>query len=278
MRFLVHTLNMSKSLLSVSRNTLLFGLLAVFVVVVTVPPFYRHVDMWREDVLYALDPSAERAYQYGVRHFSSDEPARYDIDRAEYFLNLAALKDPSIPYLYHQLARISFLRGNFTQAMARIDFQIQMHGDAAPNSYYVRGLIEGYMGEYADSARDYEYFLRFDPQNWATLNDYAWVLLKAERFGDAAEVTARGLIDFPDNPWLLNSYAIALFELHDYPNALSAAQKASAEVAKVSEAEWLHAYPGNDPQIGSQGLAVFKKAVADNMHTIELAIASSTVQ
>ena len=269
---------MSKSLLPVSRNTLLFAFLAVCMAVLALPTLYRQADIVREEILYALDPSAERAFQYGARHFSSDDPARYDIDRAEHFFKLASLKDPTIPYLYHQRARISFLRGDFKRAMAQIDFQIQMHGDAAPNSYYVRGLIEGYMGEYADSARDYEYFLRFDPLNWATLNDYAWVLLKAERFLDAAEVAARGLIDFPDNPWLLNSYAIALFELHDYQNALSAAQKASVEVAKVSEAEWLHAYPGNDPKVGSQGLAVFRKAVADNMHTIELAIASSTVQ
>ncbi len=153
-----------------------------------------------------------------------------------------------------------------------------MHGDAAPNSYYVRALIEGYMGDYENSARDYEHFLRFDPINWATLNDYAWVLLKAERFSDAAEISARGLVDFPDNPWLLNSHAIALFELGRYPEALSAAQKASREVALVSEASWLHAYPGNDPKIGAQGLAVFKKAVADNMHTIQLAIETSTVQ
>jgi len=231
-----------------------------------------------EDVAYTLDPSAERAFEYGARHFTADDPARYDIDRAEYFFDHAALKDPTIPYLYHQRARISFLRGNFSEAMTQINFQISMHGDAAPNSYYVRGLIEGYMGEYANSARDYEYFLRFDPRNWATLNDYAWVLLKAERFSDAADVTARGLVDFPDNPWLLNSRAIALYELHRYPEALSVAQKASDAVARLSKAEWLHAYPGNDPRVGSQGLAVFKKAVADNMHTIELAIASSTVQ
>lgn len=230
------------------------------------------------DVVYRFDPTAERAFAYGARHFTSNEPARYDIDRAEYFFNLAALKDPSTPYLYHQLARISFLRGNFRQAMTQINFQISMHGDTAPNSYYIRGLIEGYMGEYADSALDYEHFLRFDPRNWAALNDYAWVLLKAERFQDAAEVTARGLIDFPDNPWLLNSHAIALYELHQYVDALLYAQKASAAVATLSEAEWLHAYPGNDPTIGDEGLATFKMAVADNMHTIELAIASSTVQ
>jgi tetratricopeptide (TPR) repeat protein len=248
------------------------------VIVFLIATKFGPIETVRENILYTLDPSAERAFEYGSRHFTSDEPARYDIDRAEHFFNLAALKDPTTPYLYHQLARISFLRGDFALAMARINFQISMHGDAAPNSYYVRGLIEGFMGDYENSARDYEYFLKFDPQNWATLNDYAWVLLKAERFSDAAEITERGLTDFPDNPWLLNSHAIALYELHRYPDALVAAQRASEAVARLSEAEWLHAYPGNDPLVGGQGLAVFKQAVADNMHTIELAIAAGAVQ
>lgn len=231
-----------------------------------------------ENVAYAMAPSAQRAFAYGERHFDAADSADYDINRAEYFLNLAATKDPNVPYLYHELARISFLRGDFKRAMAQISFQINLHGDTAPNSYYIRGLIEGYMGDYADSARDYEQYLQFDPRNWAALNDYAWVLLKAERFSDAADVTNRGLASFPDNPWLLNSHATALYELGRHQEALVFAQKASLTVGSVTEAQWSRAYPGNDPKIAAAGLSSFKKAVSDNMHTIELALASSTVQ
>ena len=52
----------------------------------------------------------------------------------------------------------------------------------------------------------------------------------------------------------------------------------SITVAKISEADWLNAYPGNDPKIAGEGIAAFKKAVENNMHTIGLAAASDTLQ
>ncbi len=258
-----------------NRTRVLIVLISCVLIVVALFP---NIIVAFEKTSLALFPSAQRAFSYGERHFDAKYPRTYDIKTAEYFFGKAADIDANTPYLYHELARIAFLKGDFEQAMALIDAQIQLMGDAAPNSYYIRALIEGYKGDYAASAKDYEYFLRFHPHNWAALNDYAWVLLKAQRFSAAADVTARGLADFPDNPWLLNSQATALYELQRYEEALAAAQKASIAVAGLSERQWLLAYPGNDPKIAGQGIAVFKKAVNDNMHTIELAIASSTVQ
>ncbi len=225
-----------------------------------------------------LFPDAERAFKYGERHFSATNRREYDIRRAEYFFNKAADIDPTTPYLYHELARIAFLKGDFETAMVLIDSQIQLMGDKAPDSYYIRALIEGYKGDYAASAEDYERFLKFHPTNWAAINDYAWVLLKAGRAEEAAAATARALEWFPDNPWLLNTNATALYEVHKYEAALQAVQRASVAVAKLSEKEWLKAYPGNDPKIADQGIAAFKKAVQDNMHSIMLALASSTIQ
>src|SRR3989338_1539336 len=231
-----------------------------------------------ESLMYRLFPSAERAFAYGERHFNARNASAYDVDRAAYFFGKAADSDPTFPYLYHELARIAFLKGDFEAAMALIDMQIAQMGDSAPNSYYIRALIEGYKGEYAASAKDYEYFLQFHPTNWAANNDYAWVLLKAGRAQEAKLATARALEWFPDNPWLLNTYATALYETREYTEALRAAQKASIAVAKLSESEWLQAYPGNDPRIANSGIAAFKKAVEDNIHSITLALASSTVQ
>ena len=237
----------------------------------------RLIVSW-EDGMYALAPSAARAFAYGERHFNARAASVYDVERAAYFFDKAADIDPTYPYLYHELARIAFLKGEFETAMALIDMQIAQMGDKAPNSYYIRALIEGYKGEYAASAKDYEYFLKFRPTNWAAVNDYAWVLLKAGRAEEAKLATARVLEWFPDNPWLLNTYATALYETHGYAEALQAAQKASIAVFKLSEAEWLQAYPGNDPRIANKGITAFKKAVEDNIHSITLALASSTVQ
>jgi len=276
---------MRRELVGTSMRALFAAIfVGIFVIVALVSPWSPFegarvslVSAW-EDTTYALAPSAARAFAYGERHFNARNASVYDVERAAYFFDKAADIDPTYPYLYHELARIAFLKGEFETAMALIDMQIAQMGDNAPNSYYIRALIEGYKGEYAASAKDYEYFLKFHPTNWAANNDYAWVLLKAGRAQEAKLATARALEWFPDNPWLLNTYATALYETREYTEALRAAQKASIAVAKLSESEWLQAYPGNDPRIANSGIAAFKKAVEDNIHSITLALASSTVQ
>lgn len=188
------------------------------------------VDQY-ESVAFAVDPTAARAFAYGEVHFdATDDPTYYDLDRAQMFFEKAAAIDPTYPYLYHELARVAFLQGNLPLALARINFQISMHGNSEPNSYYVRGLIEGYMGDYSDAANDYAHFLQFDPTDWAAMNDDAWVLLKAQRYQAALSITTRGLAFQPDNPWLLNSYATALYQLGDYKQALAAAQQAGGSL------------------------------------------------
>ncbi len=232
----------------------------------------------RERMLLAVFPSAQRAYEYGNRHFSATKSSEYDIDRAELFFKRALALDSQLPYVHHQLARIAFLRGDFRNAMWHINKEIEMNRSPSASSYYVRGLIEGFRGNYEDSAKDYERYLESDPSNWAAINDYAWVLLKAHRFAEAAEAIEKGLVYFPENPWLLNSHAIALYELGRYDEALVAVQKAQTAVSVLSREKWLIAYPGNDPRIAELGVSAFKKAVEDNIHTIMIKVASGAVQ
>jgi len=252
-------------------------LVALFLVLIMSAPKIGPLatNVW-EHAAFALAPSGARAFAYGERHFDGQNPRTYDVDRAEYFFKEAVKLDPSLTYVHHELARIHFLRGHFWDAMAQINTQIEEHGDDTPNSYYVRGLIEGYMANYADAAKDYEHFLKFDPRNWAGINDYAWVLLKAGRAKDAEVATKEGLKYFPNSPWLLNSNAIALYELGRFEEADVQVKKAWSEVQKVREAEWLHSYPGNDPAVAGEGIATFRSAVSENMHRIEAAMASST--
>lgn len=230
-----------------------------------------------EDISDMVAPNADRAFRYGQKHFSS-RAEDYDIARAEHFFVNAMIRDPDLPLVRHELARVYFLKGDFAKALSFIDAQVALYGDEFPNAYYVRGLIEGYMGDYAASAQDYKHFLQFEPHNWAALNDYAWVLLKANRPREAAEATAEGLQYFPDNPWLLNSNSIALYEIGNLEDAHKYARLAVAASQKVTKADWLRAYPGNDPKIAAEGIASLQKATSDNMHTIEAALASSTVQ
>ncbi len=119
-----------------------------------------------EVVALRLYPSAERAYTYGTWHFNAQDPAMYDIQKAEFFFNQAAALDPKIPYLQHQLGRIAFLKSDFGVALIRMNRELNENPEPSPSSYYMRGLIEGYMGDYVAAANDYEKYLESDPTNW----------------------------------------------------------------------------------------------------------------
>src|SRR6185295_728743 len=82
--------------------------------------FSRQINNLWEDAMFAFDHSTSRAELYGERHLSSHDVA-YDIDRAEYFYTELAKIDATYPYVNHQLARISFLRGNFNTALFYIN-------------------------------------------------------------------------------------------------------------------------------------------------------------
>ena len=223
-------------------------------------------------------PNAQRAFSYGVEHLSSDNPGAYNIDLASYFFMRTLALDPKTPYLYHQLARIAFLQGHFGEAMRDINTQIEMYGTSTPNSYYVRGLIEGYAGDYDAAVRDYGYFLSVDPANWASANDYAWVLLKANKPKEAVVATDDALKIHPTNPWLLSTNAVALYEIGDYSAALISAKKAQTGATYMTANGWLLAYPGNDPQTAQQGIVTMQKSIQENIHKIEVAISGGAIQ
>ena len=227
-----------------------------------------HLENAYEDVAYTLMPSAERAFVYGERHFNAMQKGEYDVARAKYFSEETRRLDPDHSLVHHELARISFLEGNQETALYRITTQIEKHGSATASSYYVRGLIEGFLGKYADSARDYETYLKTDPTNWAALTDYSWVLLKSGRIHEALDATSYGLNYFPDNPWLLNANAIALYELGKVEDGLVQIRKAQRVVSTVTEEDWLKAYPGNDPRMAGEGVRALQDSIIHNMHTM----------
>ena len=223
----------------------------------------------QEDAMDAFFPSAERYYAYGDRHFNGTAgTGDYDIGRAQYMYEHALALDPDLPYVYHQLARVAFIEGDLPKALDLIDIQIARHGDATPSSYYVRGLIEGYMGDYAHSVQDYKEFNQLEPDQWPGINDYAWALLKDNDPEEAVAVTDEGLKKYPNNPWLLNSNATALYEIGDRAGARASILEAYRYVQNITPEDWSKADPGNSPEIAYEGLQTLRKAVADNMHTI----------
>lgn len=230
----------------------------------------------REDMMLSLTQAPEPAYALAEKHFDAAHAELYNIDRAAELYREVLRRDPSFPYAHHQLARIAFLKGDFTTALERITIEINRpNGPASPSSYYIRALIEGFAGKYAASAEDYRRYLQHDPSNWAATNDLAWVLLKDARWEDTIAAIDPVLRLWPTNPWLLNSKAIALYELGRYEEALNAALQAHEHLDQVTNEVWSMAYPGNDPLIAPEGVATFRTAVIENMHRITIAYEKS---
>lgn len=219
-----------------------------------------------------INRGAETPYRYGDMRFAALDEAWYDINAAEYYFRTARERDAGLPYVHHQLARIAFLRGDFIGALVLINRELEVNPEPSPSSYYIRGLIEGFAGMYDLAAKDYERYLSSDPTNWAAINDYAWVLLKAGRSHEALDVTIRGLNYFPDNPWLLNSNAIALYEEGHVEAASEQIRLALEAALTLTEEDWLIAYPGNDPRVARDGLNALGDSIRMNTLTIRGAL------
>ncbi len=230
------------------------------------------LDRFAKSARIALFPNAERAYAYGNDYFDVTNVSSYDIEAAKFFFAKAHDIDAALPYVQHQRARIAFLEGDFDLALILINDEIEQGTNeaVAVSSYYVRALIYAFMGDYEEAGRDYRRFLDVYPTNWAAANDYAWVLLRDKRARDAVDVTLRGLSHHPGNPWLLNTSAIALYEIGMHDAAREQMEKAADAMQYVTVSDWLHAYPGNDPAIADQGLAAFRDSIVHNREKMDI--------
>ncbi len=215
-------------------------------------------------------PEAERAYSYGERHFDGRYPRAYNIRVAHYYFSEALKLNPDMPLVKHQLARVAFLENKLYLALELINQEIRDNPSPSPSSYYIRGLILGYLEEFDSAAESYRVYVDSAPPNWAGFTDYAWVLSMAGRYEDTLDITSRGLMYFPENPWLLNTRASALAELGRYEEALDAVSRAKEYATAITEEAWSTYYPGNDPRIAQTGIKTFRDSIDSNFHMISL--------
>jgi tetratricopeptide (TPR) repeat protein len=218
-------------------------------------------------------PSAERAYAYGNRHFDARLSGFYDIEHAQKMYLSALALDPSHGGVRHQLGRVAFLRGEFPTAMSYLNEEIALPGGPVSTStYYMRGLVQGYMGAYDAAIVDYTRYIESDPTSWAARTDCAWVMLKNNDPARALALVDGGLSHFPHNPWLLNTKAIALFELGRVAEAHDAAVQAKHSVEELTEEQWLTAYPGNDPRVAGEGIRTLQSSIEGNLVKIQASL------
>ncbi|MDP3947377.1 MAG: hypothetical protein Q8Q41_01645 [bacterium] len=164
----------------------------------------------------------------------------------------------------YQLARIAFLKGDFSGALALINEELALH-PGFKRSYYVRGLIYGYIENYELAARDFKEFLAWNPKSWAGWNDLAWVYFASGDFALAEEAARSGLEYSPVNPWLLLSRGTALLNLEKKNEAEEVLTRAQAAARALTPADWGRAYPGNDPTSYPKGLEEMQNVIERNI-------------
>ena len=192
----------------------------------------------------------------------------YNLSTANSFYEAALFLDPNISDAWHQRARIAFLKGYFKSAETMINTQIAIHGDSFMASYYIRGLIYGYEKKYNQAEKDFSKFLTWDPTNWAANNDLAWIYFAEGKYKESAAQAENGMKYNAGNPWLLTMHAMAIYNLGEGAQAEKELLEAKSKAATLTEAEWVHSYPGNDPKIASQGLASFRETIDKDLELV----------
>jgi tetratricopeptide (TPR) repeat protein len=233
-----------------------------------IPSIYKNGYIYC--IKFYITSSAEDAFQCGNHYFDVFGPSDYNATKAEYYFGRATEIDPTLPDEWHQYARTAFLRGDFAAALYRINKQFEMRGDELMASYYIRGLIEGYSYDYSDAEKDFLKFLQWDRGNWAANNDLAWVYFAQGKYAQVTKLihgfatTAK-----PANPWLLTTDAMSLYNLGDSTGAYKELLAARDAAATLTDADWIHSYPGNDPAVAGVGLDAFRKTIDDDIALVE---------
>ncbi|MDP3779485.1 MAG: tetratricopeptide repeat protein, partial [bacterium] len=228
------------------------------------------IFIWNEfhlpRIALALNPDARFAKAIGDYYFNQGGNGDYKPETAKVYYQKALSWDPMAPDAWHQMSRIDFVKGDMRAAYDDIDKQIALHGDSLPNSYYMRGLIEGYIGNLDGAQKDFQRALEVgDSRHWATHNDLAWIYFLKGDFASAERIAAQGLSMNPGNPWLLNSLGTALLNEGKGEEAKKILAEAQTATDKLTVEDWRRAYPGNDPKDAPTKMKAMQDLVAYNL-------------
>lgn len=170
------------------------------------------------------------------------------------------------PFANYQLSRIYFIQGNFNKAIYYANKELAFYPENC-RAYYIRGLTYGYMNKLDNAIEDFEMFnSTCVKDSWAGHNDLAWLYF---RKGDIARMlsTIEPMVKlYETNPWVQNSYGIALLNLGRYKEAREAFEKANIIANLMTEKEWGMAYPGNNPEIYGRGIKDMRATIQKNLN------------
>ncbi len=198
--------------------------------------------------------------------FFGQVPVFYNVTLAQFFFKQAATPffEEVPPLANYQLSRTYFIQGKFDDAIYHADKELELYPENC-RTHYIRGLTYGYMNNLNKAIEDFETFNRSCVKDsWAGHNDLAWFYF---RKGDIQKmlVTIEPMVTlYETNPWVQNSYGLALLNTGKYKEAAQAFQKAGIIANLMTEKDWGVAYPGNNPKIYQKGLGAMRSSISEN--------------
>jgi tetratricopeptide (TPR) repeat protein len=202
----------------------------------------------------------------GNYYFNGGE---YDLKKAEVFYEKALSFDSNSWEAHYQLSRIFFMRKNFSQATSEIDKAIASDPQNK-RSYYVRGLINGYKHNYSGAEKDFKEFIAWSPDEWPAYVDLSWTYINGGNYEKAISLIDYALTKFPDNAWLYSNKGLAEYRSGKNIEAKADLENAKNLAYKLSEEDWINAYPGNNTRNASRGVQEIKTAIDYNLSLVDL--------
>jgi tetratricopeptide (TPR) repeat protein len=236
------------------------------------------------EVFYALSvplPSEIAGNHFALGEYYFNQPpydlGSYDLEKAEHHYQQSILEtiggSQSAPlHAWYQLARVDFVQNKLTGAIAKLQEQLNLYGDAVPQAYYMLGLSYGYLGLETDDPEDWKRaednfikFMEYAPQSPWPKVDLAWVYFSQGKYEDMIPVLEAGLAANNDQAWLLNAYGLALFNLGETEAARQALLRAQQSYKTLSVDDWRVAYLDSHPGTWDRGFSEFGEMIEYNL-------------
>ncbi len=242
--------------------------------------------------------SAYDAVQIGLSKLEMREKGRnseYDYATAKKYFRRALELNPRERLAWYGIGMAAFTNGHFYTALESFNSELEIlkdplyehtNVDDTPVLYMI-SLTNGFIKNFELAANGFTHLIEInanDPRSWAYYTDLAWVYFQQGKFEEIKEIMEGGILlgddsvpnnerevdvggyaRYPDNPWVLNMYALALHNLGETERAHELLLHAYEEVQKLTTDDWVRAYPGNDPEIAPVGLEDFMSTIRKNI-------------
>ena len=198
----------------------------------------------------------------------------YNIALAEIFYTRATELGHPPQWANYQLSRVNFINGRQGEAVKYADKELELYPENCRTNY-VRGLAYAYDDKLNRAIENFQAFNICFPDSWAGHNDLAWFYFRDGDYESAKKTIEQVINKYPTNPWIQNSYGVALMNSGDLMKAVYAFAAANRVASAMTESDWGAAYPGNDSDIYGEGLEAMRKTIKENMILLQSKIVAN---